>query len=181
MDRDFVFAKASGGEYVLERPPKKPGGSGGETKFILDNYSVGEHRSAVTEEGTPFLDKVSGGEYVLECPRKKPGGICCALPPDKTANGEYVLARQPKKPAGLPLVTPNDKKVSGKYFLDQPPKKLRGLLLIVMLFSDAIECVKGNSVNEESNSNEVRATALDQLVTWTEWSHMTPCTIPEYE
>ena len=83
LDRDFVFAKASEGEYVLERPPKRPGGSGGETKFILDNYSVGEHRSAVTEEGTPFWIKYqegstcwnvrrrSQGEFAVHCPLTK--------------------------------------------------------------------------------------------------------------
>ena len=67
--------KVSGGEYVVEGPPKKPGG--------------------ICCVRAPN-DKTISGEYVLARPPKTPGGICCVLAPN-------CIYRPPKKPGNLLL------------------------------------------------------------------------------
>jgi len=80
-EQKFVGDKILSGEYVVNRPPKKPGG-----------------------EATREVDKVSGGEYILQCPPKKPGGICCVLAPNcKEGSGMYLLHRPSKKLGSLLL------------------------------------------------------------------------------
>ena len=80
-ERKFVFDKISGGEYILDRPPKKPGGGD-----MLE------------------CDKVAGGEYRLECPPKKPGGMCCVLAPNcKKDRDKYFFDRLPRMSKGLLL------------------------------------------------------------------------------